>query len=56
MASELKEFKVLRPWVKYGLTTLALTTGYLVFTSYIYRPKPYVIEFDLEKIRNAKKN
>ena len=48
MASkELKEVKVLRPWVKYGLAGFAITTGYIVFTSYVYKPKPYVIEFDL---------
>lgn len=48
MASkELKEVKVLRPWVKYGLAGFAITTGYIVFTYYVYKPKPYVIEFDL---------
>ena len=46
---------MLRSWVKYGIGTVAVTLGYLTFTSYIYRPKPYVIEFDLEKIKETKK-
>lgn len=54
-SKQLKEVKVLRPWVKYGMGAVTVTLGYLVFTSYIWRPKPYVIEFDLEKIKESKK-
>jgi hypothetical protein len=32
----------------------SITAGYLIFTSYIYKPKPYVIEFDLQKIKESK--
>ena len=44
------EVKTLRPWVKKSIGLVFLTGGYMVVTRYLYKPKPYVIEFDMVKI------
>ena len=48
------EVKTLRPWVKKSLGLFAAMGGYLVVTRYLLPPKPYVIEFDMQKVQEMR--
>lgn len=54
--STIRTVKKLRPWVRYTAGAFLGTSTYLVVTSWVYRPAPHVVEFDLRKIREMNKD
>lgn len=42
--------KVLRPWVKVSAATVLIGTAYLIVTSFVIKPKPHTVQFDLKRI------
>jgi hypothetical protein len=49
------EVKRLRPWVRYtGLGVLTLA-AYVTLKQFLLKPQPYVVQFDLKKIQDMKK-
>lgn len=52
--STIRTVKKLRPWVRYSAAGFLVSSAYLGVTSWLYRPAPHVIEFDLRKIRDNK--
>lgn len=48
------EVKRLRPWVKNSVRLLGAITIYAIVRTWVYQPKPYVVQFDLERIQGLK--
>ena len=44
----MKKIKTLRPWVRYGAGTVIAATFYLTITTWLIKPQPYIVQFDLE--------
>jgi hypothetical protein len=44
------EVKRLRPWVKYGTMSFLAMFGYLTLRQAVFKPAPYVVQFDLKNI------
>jgi hypothetical protein len=39
-----------RPWVKASIGTIALFSAYSMIRAFVIKPKPYIVEFDMNKI------
>lgn len=48
--AKIVEIKKLRPWVKISAYTVIGVSMYSIFRTFIYNPKPYIVEFDINKI------
>jgi hypothetical protein len=49
-AKKVIEIKTLRPWVKYSFASLIIVSSYTLLRHFLFKPKPYIVEFDLQKI------